>query len=83
MARGIRLEVDTDLMNRCVWLVEFLTDEWDRESSIGQVACQYREDALALGRLWLYNKAHTIEQLEFAQAHEVMNRLHIGELDES
>lgn len=78
MARGIRLEVDTDLMNNCVYIIEFLTDEWDRESSIGELVCRYREDALSLGRLWLYNKCHTVEELEFAYANFMKNS---GSLD--
>lgn len=66
MARGIRLEVDTDLLDRCVWIVDFLEDEWDNESTIGSIVCRYREDALSLGRLWLHNKAHSILELNKA-----------------
>jgi len=64
MARGVRLEVDTDDLNRCVWIVDFLTDEWDRESSIGQLAFRYREDALKQGREWLNRKADSLRELE-------------------
>jgi hypothetical protein len=64
MARGIRLEVDTDILNRCVWIVDFLTDEWDRESSIGQLGFRYREDALKQGRLWLNGKVDTLAEME-------------------
>jgi hypothetical protein len=71
MARGIRLEVDTDILNRCVWIVDFLTDEWDRESSIGQLAFRYREDALKQGRMWLNGKLNSINELE--EAIEVEN----------
>jgi hypothetical protein len=66
MARGVRLEVDTDDLNRCVWIVDFLTDEWDRESSIGQLAFRYREDALKQGRKWLNGKLNSINELEEA-----------------
>ena len=75
MARGVKMEVDTDLMNRCVWIVSFLEDEWDGDSTIGDVACRYREDALKLGRMWLHNKVHTIEDIEFAYANEQMGSL--------
>lgn len=63
MARGIRLEVDTDELNRCVWIVDFLTDEWDRDSSVGQLAFRYREDALKQGRLWLNSKADRLDEM--------------------
>lgn len=63
MARGIKLEVDTDLLDRMVWVVEFLEDEWDRESGVGSLPFRYREDALAAGRAWLYGKVNDINDL--------------------
>lgn len=68
MARGIKLEVDTDLLNQCVWVVEFLEDEWDKESGIGSVPYRYREDALAAGRAWLYGRANDLNDLALVDA---------------
>lgn len=63
MARGIKIEYDTDLLNRMVYVVEFLEDEWDSESSIGTVPYRYLNEAQAAGRAWLYGKANKISDL--------------------
>jgi hypothetical protein len=63
MARGIKMEYDTDLLNRAVYVVEFLEDEWDNESSIGAVPYRYLNEAQAAGRAWLYGKANNLNDL--------------------
>lgn len=63
MARGIKLEYDVDMLNRMVWVIEFLEDEWDSESSVGTLPFRYREDAMAAGRAWLHGKVNDINDL--------------------
>lgn len=63
MARGIKLEYDVDISNRTVWLVDFLADEWDSDSSAGTLAFPYREDAMAAGRKWLHGNVNDIKDL--------------------
>lgn len=64
MARGMKLECDTDHLNRVVWLVDFLENEWDRDSSIGMIPYRYREDAMAAGRKWLHGIANSLTELQ-------------------
>ena len=63
MARGIKIEYDTDLLNRMVYVVEFLEDEWDSESGVGTQTYRYLSDAQAAGRAWLYGKINDINDL--------------------
>lgn len=63
MARGIKLEYDVDLLNRMVWVIEFLEDEWDPDSGVGTLPFRYREDAMAAGRDWLHGKVNDINDL--------------------
>jgi hypothetical protein len=64
MARGMKLEYDVDHLNRMVWIVDFLSDEWDTESSIGMIPYRYREDAMAAGRKWLHGTVNSFDELQ-------------------
>ena len=63
MARGIKLEYDVDHLNRMVWLIEFLENEWDTHSGVGTLPFRYREDAMAAGRAWLLGQINDIKDL--------------------
>ena len=63
MARGIKLEYDVDMLNRMVWLIEFLEDEWDPNSAVGTLPFRYREDAMDAGRKWLHKQVNDINDL--------------------
>lgn len=63
MARGMKIEYDVDDLNRMVWVVEFLENEWDPESGIGTLPYRYREDAMAAGRKWLHGQVNDINDL--------------------
>ena len=63
MARGTKVDYDVDALNRMVWIVEFLEDEWDRNSTVGSLPFRYREDAMDAGRKWLLGQVNDINDL--------------------
>jgi len=63
MARGTKVDYDVDMLNRMVWIVEFLEDEWDRNSTVGSLPFRYREDAMDAGRKWLLGQVNDINDL--------------------
>ena len=63
MARGMKIDYDVDHLNRMVWIVEFLEDEWDRNSTVGSLPFRYREDAMSAGRKWLHGQVNDINDL--------------------
>ena len=63
MARGMKIDYDVDHLNRMVWIVEFLEDEWDRNSTVGSLPFRYREDAMDAGRKWLHRQVNDINDL--------------------
>jgi len=63
MARGFKLDYDTDLEGNMTWVAEFLEDEWDPSSTVGQVAFRWREDAMLAGRKWLHKQINDINDL--------------------
>jgi hypothetical protein len=63
MARGTKVDYDVDALNRMVWIVEFLEDEWDHNSTVGSLPFRYREDAMDAGRKWLLGQVNDINDL--------------------
>lgn len=64
MSRGVKMNLEFDLNNAACWVVDFLEDEFDRESVAFTHAFNFYDDAKKAGRHWMNRKINNQQEAE-------------------
>lgn len=73
MSRGIKMNLEFDLANTACWVVDFLEDEFDRESVAFTHTFNFYDDAKKAGRHWMNHKINSQQEAELFVSNNITN----------